>query len=126
MADGQFISPEQWSGIKDTIGILNTAEANGGTDLADWFFDLRDHLQALMVATSEPVQPFEVSEHFCYLLDMYVAGSELQSDVGGGSQLVINWARQTLASAAAMDIAPIKNGDRSIWLVVHPVEGNPE
>lgn len=126
MAGGQFISPDQWSGIKNTVSALNEAEAAGNTDLADWFWELRDSLSELVIAASDPVKPFEVSEHFCYLLDMYVAGSLIQSSVGEGSRLVIDWARQTLESAAAFGINPRQGGTESIWLVVHAMEGEPE
>ena len=123
---GQVISPDQWSSIKHTINALNEAEANGETDLTDWFWELRDKLSELVVAATDPVKPFEVSEHFCYLLDMYVAGSTLQSNIGDGSRLVIEWAQQTLESAAAMGINPCQGGTEAIWLVVQAMEGNPE
>lgn len=115
----QFISPEQWSAIKATVGALTEAEIhNEDHDLPGWFFELRDQLTQLMVATSDPVEPFAVSEHFCYLLDMFVAGSTLQSEIAEGSQLVIDWALQTLMSAATMGIMPNKDGQECIWLVV--------
>lgn len=102
--------------------LLNGAEVEQA-DLPDWFFGFRDKLSELVVAATPPVKPFEVSEHFCYLLDMYLAGATLQSEVGGGTQEVLNWAAQTLRSANAMGIHPNRGGDKSIWLVIHPLEG---
>lgn len=119
----QAISPEQWNAIKATVSLLNGAEAQQA-DLPDWFFGFRDALSELVVAATPPIKPFEVSEHFCYLLDMYIAGSTLQDDIGGGTQQVLLWAAQTLRAAKAMGIQPKQNGDKSIWLVTHPMEGN--
>lgn len=120
----QAISPEQWDAIKATVSTLSGAEAEQA-DIPDWFFGLRDKLSDLVVAATPPVQPFEVSEHFCYLLDMYVAGASLQEEIGGGTQQVLDWAEDTLRNAAMMGINPNKDGDKSIWLVVHPMEGTP-
>lgn len=121
----QFISPEQWGAIKNTVAVLNEAEADGGTDLADWFYELRDQLTQLVISTSEPIRPFKVSGHFCYLLDMYVAGATLQEDVAEGSQLVVDWALQTLMAAASMGVLPKKDNDDAIWLVVHATNEGP-
>ena len=123
-APDQFISPDQWSSIKSTVAALNEAEVSGDSDLADWFYELRDQLTQLLVATTEPVEPFAVTEHFAYLLDMFVAGSTLQSEIAEGSQLVVNWAIQTLMSCAALDILPKQGGEKSIWLVVHAMNGD--
>ena len=122
-APDQFISPDQWGALKATVSALTEAEIDNDVhELPEWFFELRDQLTQLMVATTYPVQPFAVSEHFCFLLDMFIAGSTLQSEIADGSQLVIEWARQTLEAAATMDIWPIRHGERCIWLVVKSVE----
>lgn len=107
--------------------LLNEAEAEQA-DLPDWFFGFRDKLSELVVAATPPIQPLQISEHFCYLLDMYIAGASLQEveAIGGGTQEVLNWAAQTLSCAAAMGIQPRQNGDKSVWLVVHPMEGSNE
>lgn len=123
----QAISPEQWDAIKATVSLLNAAEAEQA-DLPDWFFGFRDKLSELVVAATPPIRPVEVSEHFCYLLDMYIAGASLQEAdaIGGGTQEVLNWAAQTLRSAALMGIEPVRDGSKSVWLVVQPMESNTE
>lgn len=120
----QAISPEQWDAIKATVILLNGAEAQQA-DLPDWFFGFRDQLSELVVAATPPIKAFEVTEHFCYLLDMYVAGASLQDVIGDGTQEVLKWAAQTLRNASLMGIQPNQNGDKSVWLVVHPLEGKP-
>ena len=122
-APDQFISPEQWAAVKATVNMLNSAEISD-TDLPDWFYEFRDKLTQLIVATTNPVEPFELSEHFAWLLDMYVAGSLLQSEVADGSQLVVLWAQETLARMDTMGIKPNKDGQKSIWLVVKAMPEN--
>ncbi|MEI7780338.1 MAG: hypothetical protein WCJ18_00260 [Planctomycetota bacterium] len=117
-APDQFISPEQWGAVKATVSMLNSAELQEDVDLPEWFYEFRDKLTELIVATTDPIAPFELSEHFAYLLDMYVAGSTLQSEVADGSQLVVLWAQETLSRMATMGIKPHKDGQKSIWLVV--------
>lgn len=116
----QFISPELWSAIKQTVAVLTEAETlNVDNELPGWFFELRDQLTQMIVATSFPVEPFPVSEHFCYLLDMYVAGAALQENVADGTKLVIDWARQALRTTAEMGIKPKRDGKECVWLVIH-------
>ena len=121
-APDQFISPDQWSGIKNTVAALNAAEVDKDVDLPEWFYELRDHLTTLLVCTTTPVEPFAVTEHFAYLLDMFIAGAACQEEVAEGSQLVVEWATQTLISCAAMGIMPRKDSARAIWLVVHAMD----
>ena len=117
----QMISPEQWAAIKGTVAALSAIEVSDPApeELPGWFFDFRDHLRRLVVAATEPVEAFEFTEHFAYLLDMYVAGSSLQEEVADGSRLVIEWCQAALEASGALGISPKQDSTKSIWLVVH-------
>jgi len=120
---GHFLSPEQWGAVKGTITVLNTAEANDTDgELPTWQFELRDHLQQLVVTTTHPVQPFGVSEHFLYLLDLYVAGAATQTDISDGTRLFLDWCATTLHSAAELGLVPAKDGEQTVWLVIRDLD----
>jgi hypothetical protein len=121
MEDGapQFISPKQWQAVKNTVSALTGAEAND--QLPDpWWAELRDGLNRLVVSATEPVQPFEVTQHFLWLLQQYIAGS-LDAEVSDGSQLVLDWAAGTLDNAERFGLNPVENGTESVWVVMHNV-----
>lgn len=121
----QFISPEQWGALQGTVSLFNQVEVlNTDGELPQWLFELRDQLQQLVVAATEPIQPFKVSQHFLYLLDLYLAGAVTQDEVADGTQLVLEWCRQTLESAERMGLRPKQDGDQAIYLVISNVGGN--
>ncbi len=113
----QFISPGQWQAVKNTVSALDGSEANDG-ELPDWWGEFRDQLNKLLICASPPVEPFEVSQHFLWLLDQYVEGSKGQEELGTGTKLALEWATATLEQAATLGLHPVQGGTNSVWVVM--------
>jgi hypothetical protein len=123
MSGPQFISPDQWQAVKNTVSALDGSEANDGP-LPDWWPAFRDQLNRMIVCSTDPVEPYQVTEDFLWMLRQYLDGSSNQEQLGTGTQLVIEWAQGTLESAAALDLHPVKGGDGSVWVVMANMERN--
>jgi hypothetical protein len=119
----QFISPDQWQAVKNTVSALDGSEANDGP-LPDWWPAFRDQLNRMIVCSTHPVEPYQVTEDFLWMLRQYLDGSNDQEQLGTGTRLVIEWAQGTLESAAALELQPVKGGDGSVWVVMANMERN--
>ena len=114
----QYISNAQWNAIKATVSALNESEAASGLPLPDEWRDLADHWQKLLVQSTGKVEPFAVTEHFLWLLQVFLDGAQEQDTVAEGSRLVMDWAQEAIATGASFGLEPTQDSDKTIWLVM--------
>ena len=117
----QPISPEQWDALKQVALVMKAAQAEESLD--DTWNDFTEHLTRLLTASSGSTEgtasPFEVTEHWLYLLSHFINNApDDPAEIAAGSLHALEWAANTLTAACDFGLKPVQHSTKSIWLIV--------